>query len=177
LQNLIFQFLGRNGVVYALEGRFAVPFVGEEQKRSIPPDWTSQRSAKLVKDFAVFRKQRSVTSAVDLKWVSRVKDMRAVILEQTAMPVIGARLANEVDLTANHTAKLRRHDAPHELHFLDCLNAHDVDVVPVPILRHRAALRRIGVGIRSIHSDTGAAFSLAVNTDAASTHIHPRRKT
>src|SRR5215510_10939458 len=92
------------------------------------------------------------------------------------MPLVTARFTNQVYLTTDHTTVLGLEDPPHELHLLDRLNTHYIDIIPLPILRHCPSFRRIGVCVRAVHTDPGAALPLAVDPDTAQAGVHSRRE-
>src|SRR5258707_15169170 len=70
-------------------------------------------------------------------------------------------------LAADHPAVLGRQYAAHQLHLLDGIDAHHVDVIPGSILGD-AALLGIRVGIRAVYTNSGATRAQSVDARATS---------
>ena len=74
------------------------------------------------------------------------------------MKGVGAGLGDDVDLATEDLALIGGQDAPHDLDFLDRIDAHDIDVVAALIGAQPAAFR-IGIGVGAIYRDTAAVLA------------------
>ena len=123
-------------------------------------DRSSDRAAELIEGQTGFVRQALVPG---------VEVFGAEVLEQAAVPLVGAGAAEQVHLTADHVAVLGRRHAFDRVNLLNGLDAHDVDQIGLQVIRGVTAFG-VSAGIGAINCIGHAVLSDAVHPHTLGRH-------
>src|SRR5205823_7031081 len=97
-QNLTAERLGRHGPLNTSERFLSIALVGSEEEGFPSDDGAAERTAELVEHNVRLRCRRRQEN------VARVQRVSLIVLQERSVKRVRARLADQIDLSADHTA-------------------------------------------------------------------------